>query len=177
MGVIRMHSIESNKVKKDHMKIIHHQRRSLLCVALGLSVITSPRRSNSELVSELLEKSASRKDLNDKKRLATSYANFARSRTVTDNTCRFPDNFIGCQNAAELGNVKFLTDDMKIECEGKEGNCASKSRAQLMFHRNARIEHVEYSAIYGLSMRTREWWQKKWSYSKLFRSEGLIEAY
>ena len=67
--------------------------------------------------------------LNDKKRLATSGANFARSRTVTDGTCAFPSNMcagvgpftvtafwlayalprvvrVGCENAAETGNVK-----------------------------------------------------------------------
>ena len=37
----------------------------------------------SPLIAALLEKTAANKELNDKKRLATSYANFARSRTVT----------------------------------------------------------------------------------------------
>jgi photosystem I subunit PsaN len=32
-------------------------------------------------------RSAANKELNDKKRLATSSANVARSRTVTDGTC------------------------------------------------------------------------------------------
>merc|ERR1719463_399263 len=100
-------------------------------VLLGLtasSIPLSQRRSKADLVTELLEKTSANKKINDKKRLATSYANFARSRTVSDNTCRFPDNFFGCQNAAELGNVKFLTDDIRLECSGKEGKCASKSK-------------------------------------------------
>lgn len=50
------------------------------------------------LVDALLVRSADNKALNDKKRLATSYANLARSRTVTDGTCAFPDNLIGCEN-------------------------------------------------------------------------------
>lgn len=37
--------------------------------------------------SDLLAKSAANKELNDKKRIATSSANVARSRTVTDGTC------------------------------------------------------------------------------------------
>ena len=45
-------------------------------------------------------------ELNNKKRLATSGANFARSRTVTDGTCSFPKNWFGCENLAETGNVK-----------------------------------------------------------------------
>jgi photosystem I subunit PsaN len=75
--------------------------------------------------------------LNDSKRLATSGANFARSRTVTDGTCAFPNNvrpttlfasafssssrgrcaaqMVGCENAAESGSVKYLSDDLKLE--------------------------------------------------------------
>lgn len=40
--------------------------------------------------SDLLARSEANKELNDKKRLATSYANLARSRTVSDGTCKFP---------------------------------------------------------------------------------------
>ena len=40
--------------------------------------------------------------LNDKKRLATSGANFARSRTVTDGSCAFPNNWVGCENGASM---------------------------------------------------------------------------
>merc|ERR1712216_426001 len=58
-----------------------------------------------------VEKSAANKEINNKKVLATSYANFARSRTVTDKTCSAPNNFLGCQNAAELrhgGAIRIL---------------------------------------------------------------------
>merc|ERR1711904_591299 len=106
-------------------------RRALLAATSVAITNVIGRVGRADLTSELLEKSTANKELNDKKRLATSYANLARSRTVTDNTCRFPDNFLGCQNAAELGNVKFLTDDIKIECEGKESKCASKSKGNL----------------------------------------------
>merc|ERR1711904_181182 len=98
-----------------------NSRRTLLSsTSLAVAVIL-PKPANADLISDLLQKTAEHKELNDKKRLATSYANFARSRTVSDNTCSFPNNFFGCQNTAELGNVKFLTDDLLIECEGKEG--------------------------------------------------------
>ena len=145
------------------------------------------------LIAALLERSEANKALNDKKRLATSYANLARSRTVTDGasararcapppphaatrgrscsatrpppkrtsphpgarthsrtcfrlaeshgapltppcllpppgTCAFPDNLIGCENMAEMGGVKWISDDLALECEGvPEGEiCASK---------------------------------------------------
>merc|ERR1712159_556938 len=103
-------------------------RRTLITMLTSAAAFSSSLSANAELITELLEKSKANKDLNDKKRLATSYANLAMSRTVTDKTCSFPNNFFGCQNTAELGNVKFLTDDIKIECEGKDGKCASKSK-------------------------------------------------
>merc|ERR1712146_377720 len=108
------------------MGMIQACRRKVLRSAL---LLVSPSYSAcANVVDELVKKSAKNKDLNDKKRLATSYANFARSRTVSDNTCRFPDNFFGCQNVAETGNVRFLTDDLQIECKGRENNCSSKSK-------------------------------------------------
>jgi hypothetical protein len=59
---------------------------------------------------DLLARSAANKELNDKKRLATSSANVARSRTVTDGTCGFPTNFFGCdETSAKLtGGVRFI---------------------------------------------------------------------
>ena len=89
--------------------------------------------------------------LNDSKRLATSGANFARSRTVTDGTCAFPNNvrtplfvsgnlptdvldsrrcaaqMVGCENAAESGSVKYLSDDLKLECQGTEAGKVRRS--------------------------------------------------
>jgi photosystem I subunit PsaN len=43
---------------------------------------------------DLLAKTEANKALNDKKRLATSGANFERSRTVTDGVCAFPNNLV-----------------------------------------------------------------------------------
>merc|ERR1711985_48306 len=106
-------------------------RRSLFGITTSLLVISSSQILKADLISDLIEKSASNKEINNKKVLATSYANFARSRTVTDKTCAFPDNFLGCQNRAELGKVKFLTEDVKVECEGREGSCPSKSKGNL----------------------------------------------
>lgn len=70
---------------------------------------------------------AENKALHDKQRKATSSANFARSFTVTQGLCSFPDNFLGCNIRANQGKVKFLSDDIKIECQGQEGRCASKA--------------------------------------------------
>lgn len=89
--------------------------------------------------------------LHDSQRLATSGANFARSRTVTDGTCAFPNNLVGCENAAETGSVKarrvatvirnpfltpfrllrvqYLSDDLALECQGTEAGkiCAARN--------------------------------------------------
>ena len=48
-------------------------------------------------------------ELNDKKRLATSGANFARAFTVEFGTCKFPYNFTGCQDLAKqkVSNSSF----------------------------------------------------------------------
>lgn len=45
------------------------------------------RNTVSPQTADLLAKSAANKELNDKKRLATSSANLGRTRTVTDGTC------------------------------------------------------------------------------------------
>ena len=47
------------------------------------------------LVADLLAKSKANKAINDKHRQRTFDANLARSRTVTDQTCKFPNNFFG----------------------------------------------------------------------------------
>ena len=84
-------------------------------------------------VEELVEKSKANKEMNDKKRMMTSSANFARSRTVTDGTCAFPNNLIGCENLAEAGKVKFLTDDLEAECEGTAEGEVCKAKAKGSF--------------------------------------------
>ena len=67
------------------------------------------------LTEDLLAKSAANKAVNDKKRLATSGANLARSRTVADGTCTvFTNNFFGCENLAPAP-VKYLADDIALE--------------------------------------------------------------
>ena len=103
-------------------------RRNLfagLSVAVGLLV---SQKSEAVTIDELMERTKANKEVNDKKRLATSYANLARSRTVDDGTCEFPKNFIGCENLAELDKVKFLSDDLDIECEGTADGAACRSK-------------------------------------------------
>lgn len=85
------------------------------------------RRHHGRQVDDLLAKSKANKALNDKKRLATSSANLARTRTVYDGTCALPYNFFGCEELALNGGVKYIKEDIKLECEGKAaGACASK---------------------------------------------------
>uniref|UniRef100_A0A7S3CD06 Uncharacterized protein n=1 Tax=Chloropicon roscoffensis TaxID=1461544 RepID=A0A7S3CD06_9CHLO len=100
---------------------------SLLAGTVGL-VALGERAEAVPSVEEMLERSNANKELNDKKRKATSGANLARSRTVTDGTCAFPNNLIGCENLAEIGDVKYLSDDIKLECEGTPDDEACRAK-------------------------------------------------
>jgi photosystem I subunit PsaN len=100
-------------------------RRSLLkmaavVVAGSAFSAAAAGNANAGLVEDLLAKSAANKDLNDKKRLATSGANTARAYTVLFGTCKAPENFTGCEDLAKKKEVKFLTEDINLECEGKD---------------------------------------------------------
>ncbi|OUZ99447.1 Photosystem I PsaN [Macleaya cordata] len=97
------------------------RRAALLGLAAVLfSATVSSSSANAGIIDEYLERSKANKELNDKKRLATSGANFARAYTVEFGTCKFPENFTGCQDLAKRKNVPFLSDDLKLECEGKD---------------------------------------------------------
>lgn len=95
----------------------------MAAAAIALAIVPSAK---ADLVSDLLAKSTANAELHNKQRLATSYSNFARSRTVTDGTCKFPANVLGCDLGTYAGDVAFIADDAKIECQGKDaGKCAS----------------------------------------------------
>ena len=59
-------------------------------------------------------------ELNDRKRLATSGANFARAYTVEFGTCKFPENFTGCQDLAKqkvgVGSAIFSSSFSSLNC-------------------------------------------------------------
>eukprot|EP00210_Caulerpa_lentillifera_P003403 g3247.t1 len=98
-------------------------RRQLLGVGL-LFAATATSSARADLIEDLKARSEANKELNDRKRLATSGANFARSRTVQDGTCEFPSNFFGCDVKNVAGNVKYITDDIELECNANEpGKC------------------------------------------------------
>lgn len=42
---------------------------------------------------------------------------FLICRTIADGTCAFPKNLFGCGNQRVAGDVKYISDDIKIECE------------------------------------------------------------
>ncbi|KAJ1378254.1 Photosystem I reaction centre subunit N, chloroplastic [Sesbania bispinosa] len=93
----------------------------LLAASLFTSVAAASNSSaNAGVIEEYLERSKANKELNDKKRLATSGANFARAYTVQFGTCKFPENFTGCQDLAKQKKVPFISEDLEIECEGKD---------------------------------------------------------
>ncbi|KAL8473564.1 hypothetical protein ACS0TY_029726 [Phlomoides rotata] len=96
-------------------------RRAAL-FGLGAALFTAAVSSsaNAGVIDDYLEKSKANKELNDKKRLATSGANFARAYTVQFGTCKFPENFTGCQDLAKQKKVPFLSEDLELECEGKD---------------------------------------------------------
>ncbi|KAF9599758.1 hypothetical protein IFM89_001704 [Coptis chinensis] len=97
------------------------RRAALLGLAAVLIASTvSTSSANAGVIDEYLEKSKANKELNDKKRLATSGANFARAYTVQFGTCKFPENFTGCQDLAKQKKVPFISEDLALECEGKD---------------------------------------------------------
>ncbi|KAH6755800.1 photosystem I reaction center subunit PSI-N [Perilla frutescens var. hirtella] len=97
--------------------------RRAAILGLGAALFTaavSSSNANAGVIDDYLEKSKANKELNDKKRLATSGANFARAYTVQFGTCKFPENFTGCQDLAKQKKVPFISDDLQLECEGKD---------------------------------------------------------
>ncbi|KAJ8443735.1 hypothetical protein Cgig2_029640 [Carnegiea gigantea] len=110
-----------NQDLKEEKGNVGGRRAALLGLAAALvasSVSTSS--ANAGVIEEYLEKSKANKELNDKKRLATSGANFARAYTVQFGTCKFPENFTGCQDLAKQKKVPFISDDLELECQGKD---------------------------------------------------------
>ncbi len=91
-----------------------------LAATLFTTAAAATSSANAGVIEDYLEKSKANKELNDKKRLATTGANFARAYTVEFGTCKFPENFTGCQDLAKQKKVPFLSDDLALECEGKD---------------------------------------------------------
>jgi hypothetical protein len=58
-----------------------------LTAAFALGAVLTAAPAKADLTADLLARSEANKAVNDKKRLLTSSANVARSRTVTDGTC------------------------------------------------------------------------------------------
>ncbi|KAH7680806.1 Photosystem I reaction centre subunit N chloroplastic protein [Dioscorea alata] len=102
-------------------KAAEGRRAALLSLAAIVFTTTAATSSaNASIFDDYLEKSKANKELNDKKRLATTGANFARAYTVEFGTCKFPENFTGCQDLAKKKKVPFISDDLEIECKGKD---------------------------------------------------------
>ncbi|KAF6167140.1 hypothetical protein GIB67_029778 [Kingdonia uniflora] len=109
------------ELKEEKQRGSDGRRAALIGLAAVLfATTTSISSANAGIFDEYLEKSKVNKELNDKKRLATSGANFARAYTVQFGTCKFPENFTGCEDLAKIKKVPFLSDDLKLECEGKD---------------------------------------------------------
>ncbi|CDY18726.1 BnaA09g06690D [Brassica napus] len=101
-------------------------RRSAM-VFLAATLFSSAAVSasaNASVFDEYLEKSKANKELNDKKRLATSGANFARAFTVQFGSCKFPENFtdgdVSSLCLSYMQKVPFISEDLALECEGKD---------------------------------------------------------
>ncbi|XP_042493165.1 photosystem I reaction center subunit N, chloroplastic-like [Macadamia integrifolia] len=108
-------------VSKEAIRASEGRRAALVCLAAALfASATSSSSANAGVIEEYLEKSKANKELNDKKRLATSGANFARAYTVEFGSCKFPENFTGCQDLAKQKKVPFLSEDIELECKGKD---------------------------------------------------------
>ncbi|KAG0464654.1 hypothetical protein HPP92_018818 [Vanilla planifolia] len=108
--------IESNQIGEGRRAALF----GLGAVVFSAATAVATSSANASIFDEYLEKSKANKELNDKKRLATSGANLARAYTVEFGTCKIPENFTGCQDLAKQKKVKFLTEDLELECEGKD---------------------------------------------------------
>ena len=106
--------------KRVQVAPVKDRRSALLGLAAVFAVTAATGSAQASVFDEYLEKSKLNKELNDKKRAATSGANFARAYTVQFGSCKFPYNFTGCQDLAKQKKVPFISDDLEIECEGKE---------------------------------------------------------
>lgn len=112
---------EQHQNSREEKKGIEGRRTALFGLAAALVATSlSSSSANAGILEDYLEKSKANKELNDKKRLATSGANFARAYTVQFGTCKFPENFTGCQDLAKQKKVPFISDDLAVECEGKD---------------------------------------------------------
>ncbi|KAG1369968.1 Photosystem I reaction center subunit N, chloroplastic [Cocos nucifera] len=119
LPVIRAQQVRAAEPKE--VRGAEGRRAALLGLAAALFTTAAATSSaNAGIIEEYLERSKANKELNDKKRLATSGANFARAYTVEFGTCKFPENFTGCQDLAKQKKVPFISEDLEIECEGKD---------------------------------------------------------
>ncbi|KAF2284439.1 hypothetical protein GH714_021877 [Hevea brasiliensis] len=113
--------IRAQKARASSESKSEGRRAAMLCLAATVFTSAAAASSaNAGVIEEYLEKSKANKELNDKKRLATSGANFARAYTVEFGSCQFPENFTGCQDLAKQKKVPFLSEDLALECEGKD---------------------------------------------------------
>jgi photosystem I subunit PsaN len=89
-------------------------RRQALGLAAAALVAALAPAARADLTADLLEKSTANKAANDKARLAASYANLQRSRSVADGSCAFPNNVLGCDVGGYAPSVKFIGEEAKI---------------------------------------------------------------
>ncbi|CAK9144219.1 unnamed protein product [Ilex paraguariensis] len=122
LTVIRAQQAKISDSKESRENENRGRRGALLCLAAALftTAASTTSSANAGIIEEFLEKSKANKELNDKKRLATSGANFARAYTVEFGSCKFPENFTGCQDLAKQKKVPFLSEDLELECEGRD---------------------------------------------------------
>ncbi|XP_022740734.1 photosystem I reaction center subunit N, chloroplastic-like isoform X2 [Durio zibethinus] len=103
-GGHKLHVIRAQQAKVSDSKesrASEGRRAAMLRLAATLFTTAAASSANAGVIDDYLEKSKANKELNDKKRLATSGANFARAYTVEFGSCKFPENFTGCQDLAK----------------------------------------------------------------------------
>nr|VDC95316.1 unnamed protein product [Brassica oleracea] len=117
--------IKAQRVGGDDVDGSSGRRSAMVFLAATLfSSAAVSASANASVFDEYLEKSKANKELNDKKRLATSGANFARAFTVQFGSCKFPENFtddhVLLSVLLYLQKVPFISEDLALECEGKD---------------------------------------------------------
>ncbi|XP_039053478.1 photosystem I reaction center subunit N, chloroplastic-like isoform X2 [Hibiscus syriacus] len=103
LPVVRSQQAKLSEVKQSGGS--EGRRAAMLYLAATLLTSAAASSASAGVIDDYLEKSKANygktQELNDNKRLATSGANFARAYTVQFDSCKFPENFTGCQDLAK----------------------------------------------------------------------------
>ena len=102
LGLAAVFAVTAASAGSARASVFHeYLEKSKLNKVRSVSFLPCRRRFVAHFSPDFLMIFARDQELNDKKRAATSGANFARAYTVQFGSCKFPYNFTGCQDLAK----------------------------------------------------------------------------